>query len=274
MDAAGRPLNPLCFGDWGLPELLRFRVICQPAVFMRRTVLEQAGWLDPSYHFLLDHQLWIRMAALAPMVYIGGLDADIVGADRRVGPHASPPATPSSGDHASPSARATADPTTGAHGRSSAAQGAPLQSYLPLAGARHHAAAKNLTMAARAGAEIERVLAWMATQPHLQPLLAGDRAHITGGAYRLNARYLLEGGLPGPALRMYLRALRCWPAYTLKHTHRMLYALLSLARLQGPLDARQAARAAHSSRRLAEHLRQAWPTELAGDAWPGIRLDP
>jgi len=29
----------------------------------------RAGYLDLKYHFLLDHQLWLRMAALAPMVY-------------------------------------------------------------------------------------------------------------------------------------------------------------------------------------------------------------
>jgi len=33
-------------------------------------VLEQAGMLDESYHMLLDHQLWLRMARLAPMVYV------------------------------------------------------------------------------------------------------------------------------------------------------------------------------------------------------------
>jgi hypothetical protein len=52
--------------------LIRFRIICQPAVFMRRSVLEQAGYLDPDYHMMLDHQLWIRMAAQSPIQYIGG----------------------------------------------------------------------------------------------------------------------------------------------------------------------------------------------------------
>jgi hypothetical protein len=37
---------------------------------MRRAVLEQAGLLDASYHMLLDHHLWLRMARLAPMVYV------------------------------------------------------------------------------------------------------------------------------------------------------------------------------------------------------------
>jgi hypothetical protein len=70
IDALGRPLNTLAFGDWGLEELLRFRIICQPAVFMRRSVLEQAGFLNPSYHFMLDHQLWLRLACLAPVRHL------------------------------------------------------------------------------------------------------------------------------------------------------------------------------------------------------------
>jgi hypothetical protein len=39
---------------------------------MRRSVLEHAGYLDPAYHMMLDHQLWIRMAQLAPIQYIDG----------------------------------------------------------------------------------------------------------------------------------------------------------------------------------------------------------
>lgn len=70
VDAQGRPLNDMVFGPWGLADLLAFRIICQPAVFMRRAVFEQAGGLDTDYHFLLDHHLWIRMARLAPMVYV------------------------------------------------------------------------------------------------------------------------------------------------------------------------------------------------------------
>ncbi len=44
IDEKGIELNPLVFGNWGLQELMRFRIICQPAVFMRRAALE-AGWL-------------------------------------------------------------------------------------------------------------------------------------------------------------------------------------------------------------------------------------
>jgi glycosyltransferase involved in cell wall biosynthesis len=70
INAAGEPINVMTFGDWGLDELLQFKIISQPAVFMRRAVLERAGYLDPNFHFMLDHHLWLRMAQLAPMVYV------------------------------------------------------------------------------------------------------------------------------------------------------------------------------------------------------------
>ena len=70
IDAQGRLLNSLTFRDWGLAEFISFRIICQPAVFMRREVRERAGLLDTSFHFLLDHHLWIRLARLAPVQHI------------------------------------------------------------------------------------------------------------------------------------------------------------------------------------------------------------
>jgi hypothetical protein len=70
IDAAGNLLSPLKFKDYTLLDLIGFRIICQPAVFMRRSVLEQAGYLDDSYHFLLDHQLWIRLARQAPFQHV------------------------------------------------------------------------------------------------------------------------------------------------------------------------------------------------------------
>jgi len=37
---------------------------------MQRKALEQAGYLDPNYHYLLDHHLWLRIAAQGKMVHI------------------------------------------------------------------------------------------------------------------------------------------------------------------------------------------------------------
>ncbi|GAB4476136.1 MAG: glycosyltransferase family 2 protein [Anaerolineales bacterium] len=73
IDESGRPINRWSFGNWGLKEFLCFRIICQPAVFLRRTVLEKVGYLDESYHYMLDHQLWIRVAAHSRVHHVPSL---------------------------------------------------------------------------------------------------------------------------------------------------------------------------------------------------------
>ncbi|MBT3337263.1 MAG: glycosyltransferase [Anaerolineae bacterium] len=69
IDGEGNPINVQRFSPYELEDLMAFNIISQPGVFMRRSILEQAGYLDLDYHFLLDHHLWLRMAQLAPMVY-------------------------------------------------------------------------------------------------------------------------------------------------------------------------------------------------------------
>jgi len=61
-DANGRLLNELRFNNWETRDFLQFNIICQPAVFMKRSIVEKVGYLDSSYHFFLDHQLWIRLS--------------------------------------------------------------------------------------------------------------------------------------------------------------------------------------------------------------------
>ena len=53
-----------------LEDLLCFQIIGQPAVFFRREALERAGILDPSYHFLLDHHLWLRIALQGRILHV------------------------------------------------------------------------------------------------------------------------------------------------------------------------------------------------------------
>lgn len=70
IDGEGRPINVLTFGDWSYLDLLSFRIICQPAVFMRRSVLERSGLMDEGYHYMLDHHLWLRIARYSEVKYV------------------------------------------------------------------------------------------------------------------------------------------------------------------------------------------------------------
>jgi glycosyltransferase involved in cell wall biosynthesis len=216
IDAQGRPIHPLVFGKWGLEELIRFRIICQPAVFMRRSVLEQAGYLDPAYHMMLDHQLWIRMAQQSPVQYIG-----------------------------------------------------QPGKFTPLAAARHHPQAKNTSQPEKFAQETLRVLAWMQGQPGLQEPIALNRRQVTGGAYRLAGRYLLDSGAYASALRAYSRALVAWPGYTLKHWHRILYAALCLSGLGVTLDGLREKDAVRQRALLIDQLKQDVP---GLERWPGLCL--
>jgi hypothetical protein len=170
IDAGGAPINVMSFGDWGLEDLMQFRIISQPGVFFRRQALEQAGYLDLSYHFLLDHHLWLRI------VQIGGMR------------------------------------------------------YIPRrwAAARFHAGAKNLAHAGRFGQEAYRIVDWMAAQPGLAEPFRRLRRRIWAGACRMDGRYLLDGGQPGPALRAYLRSLAAYPPAALPELRRILFAAASL----------------------------------------------
>lgn len=62
VDEHGTTFNRLNYRQLTLDDLLCFQIIGQPAVFFRRSILERTGGLDPTFHFLLDHHLWIRLA--------------------------------------------------------------------------------------------------------------------------------------------------------------------------------------------------------------------
>lgn len=70
MDSQGRVFNRMRYGNWNLADLMAFNILGQPGVFMRRSALEAAGYLDLSYHYLLDHQLWLRVAGQGGMKYL------------------------------------------------------------------------------------------------------------------------------------------------------------------------------------------------------------
>jgi GT2 family glycosyltransferase len=62
--------NLMTYPQHTLEDLLSFRIIGQPAVFLRRTAVEAVGGLHTDYHLLLDHQLWIKLARFGPIVHV------------------------------------------------------------------------------------------------------------------------------------------------------------------------------------------------------------
>ena len=70
INARGEHVNTIHYRPYALEDLLAFFIIGQPTVFMRRSVLEEAGYLSKEYNYLLDHHLWLRMASLSGLRYI------------------------------------------------------------------------------------------------------------------------------------------------------------------------------------------------------------
>ncbi len=70
IDSDGRKFNLMRARQYSAADLMAFKIICQPAAFMRRSVLEQVNYLNPHYHLVMDNRLWIDMAMKAPIIYV------------------------------------------------------------------------------------------------------------------------------------------------------------------------------------------------------------
>jgi glycosyltransferase involved in cell wall biosynthesis len=173
VDERGQTFNTLRYRQLTLEDLLCFQIIGQPAVFMRRAAFEKASGLDLSYHFLLDHHLWIRIAAQGRILHVPQM----------------------------------------------------------WSAARYHAAAKNRAQAAAFGKEAFRILEWAKTYPPTSYLLTSISHRATASAHRVNARYLLDGGLPAASLAAWTRALLLHPPTALARLNLLGSALLNLVGL-------------------------------------------
>ncbi len=170
IDAQGQTLNRLHYPQLTLEDLLCYEIIGQPAVFMRRSAYQAAGGLDPSYHFMLDHQLWIKIALQGEIVHINE----------------------------------------------------------EWAAARYHPQAKNRAQATGFAHEAYRLLDWAQAEPALQPALRRVGSRARAAAERVNARYLLDDGQSGAALRAWGRAFRIHPPTALRRLNLLGSAVLNL----------------------------------------------
>ncbi len=75
MDMNGQVFNEITYDDWGLEDLMAFRIIGQPSVFMRRKAFESVGGMDTTYDLLLDPLLFMRIAANFDIQYINAFFA-------------------------------------------------------------------------------------------------------------------------------------------------------------------------------------------------------
>lgn len=52
------------------PEILRRNPLLQPAAFMSADLVRKAGFLDPSLHFVMDYDLWLKLLEQAPSAHV------------------------------------------------------------------------------------------------------------------------------------------------------------------------------------------------------------
>jgi hypothetical protein len=61
-DAAGAIVGRYPTGPFDYQRLATFDYICQPSTFFTKDAFEEVGGLDAALHFVMDYDLWIRLA--------------------------------------------------------------------------------------------------------------------------------------------------------------------------------------------------------------------
>ncbi|HEV8353895.1 MAG TPA: glycosyltransferase family 2 protein [bacterium] len=80
LDAGGAVISeriqPL---PWDLTYAVAYcdHIIPQASSFMRRSILERVGWLDPEFRYCKDHELWLRLGLAGVVVHVPILVAGV-----------------------------------------------------------------------------------------------------------------------------------------------------------------------------------------------------
>jgi GT2 family glycosyltransferase len=70
IDSRGEIIRRARSRQWSLLDLLCMRIISQPTVVFRRKAYERAGGMDATFHLLMDHDLWLRIAAAGQIMHV------------------------------------------------------------------------------------------------------------------------------------------------------------------------------------------------------------
>ncbi|NMF85921.1 glycosyltransferase family 2 protein [Nodosilinea sp. P-1105] len=70
IEADNTPLKEYPTRSWSYQRLKQECFLCQPAVFFRRSLVEQYGDLDVSLNYCLDYELWLRYGKHVSFLYV------------------------------------------------------------------------------------------------------------------------------------------------------------------------------------------------------------
>ncbi|MGM0428332.1 MAG: glycosyltransferase family 2 protein [Thermodesulfobacteriota bacterium] len=66
IDEENTVIEPYYTEDWDYARLKEICFLCQPAVFFRRRLVEQAGLFNAELRYCMDYEYWLRLGAITP----------------------------------------------------------------------------------------------------------------------------------------------------------------------------------------------------------------